>query len=112
MIQFCIVNVILLIANLPFLSLHTDYAINILIPKFVDLRDVPFQVYSCGKCCNVIKDRLSTQQKQLVRELDEEYEANLREAQRLAGVDIKTSSVSSRGTNNRRRNRTKKCVIM
>lgn len=89
-----------------------DYAINIMIPKFVDLRDVPFKVYSCGNCCNVIKDRLSTQQKQLVRELDEEYEANLREAQRLAGVDITTSSVSSRRTNNRQRNRTKKCVIM
>ena len=74
--------------------------------KFLGLRDVPFQVHSCMKCSDKIMKKYTDSQKQLVIELDNEYEEMMRQALKDEGMEY----TNTRSRQNRRRS--KKCAIM
>ena len=78
--------------------------------KFAGLRDVPFVMHSCAGCCNIVDEKLKERQRQLLKEMDEEYEECMKQAMKDEGISHfkPLPSHSHRATNRR----TKKCTIM
>lgn len=71
---------------------------DVMLLKFVDLRDVPFRLHACSEeCKEAIVTEYTAVQKQLQQELDSEYEQQVKEAHRLmesGAVDISPEAIN------------------
>ncbi len=78
-----------------------------LLPVFADLRDVPFQLYSCTQCLMCIRDDLTERQTKLRKWMEDDHKARMRVAMEKEGVvdkEYKPPRINEAGG--------KKCVVM
>lgn len=94
--------------------------------KFAGLNDVPFSFFSCESCQNVIIDKLTSQQTEIHQQMENEYAANMIEAEKAlerGEVNDFSSNVPPEQitpfvshyppwNQQQRRQRSKKCTIM
>lgn len=95
------------------------FEVKMMMLRFLGLNDVPFTYYSCQNCKDSLKEMLTDTQTAAKQQMDEEYDAAMREAEKAAGFtaeDLKRLETMHRHRNrasrNRRRTRNKKCSIM
>ena len=60
--------------------------IDVLLPVFADLRDVPFQLYCCTECLEYIRDGLTERQAKLRKWIEDDHKARMRVAMKKEGV--------------------------
>lgn len=89
------------------------FEVKVMFLKFVGLTDVPISIYSCQNCKDILINRFKIQQTDLREQIEEDYEREMREAERtfiLENPDYKPPVRTRRQQQHRRRRR--KCSIM
>ena len=89
-----------------------DCVITVMVPKFADLRDVPFYVHSCAICCDTIKNQLTEKQRKILIEMDKEYEESMQEAMEKEGMIIASKKEGTVNASNKKLHKKNKCIIM
>ena len=80
--------------------------------SFVGLLDVPFEIYSCGRCCDEIKENLIVKQKELRESWQSTHEAEMQKAREELQVNNRHTDNNTTHTVKRNNDSGSKCSLM
>ena len=89
---------------------YLERRIEVMLLMFVDIRDVPFHIYSCESCSSKITERLTLKQKKLQEWIEDDHATKMKEAMEKVGITNHSTTTTTTTTNDNANN--KRCNVM